>query len=44
MSEEDTCEYCVFYEPKGNKCWEDPANPKTVTQPDAKCERKAEKQ
>ena len=41
-----SCETCVFYEDNENFgiCWYDAANPKTITQPEAKCEYEVEKQ
>lgn len=37
------CDNCEYYDFEKNECCYDPANPKKVTQPDAKCEYGTEK-
>ncbi len=40
-----SCENCIYHEDndRSGVCWHDPANPKEITQPDAKCEYESEK-
>lgn len=40
-----SCDNCYYCEPneRFGVCWFDPANPKEITQPEAKCEYEKEK-